>query len=83
MDTEGHQNATPNAADRFDIPERFLLYYIIIHTRRNWNASIRYMHTCMYLHRYKTFISILIINDSKNIKYLRVALVRYLLRNLC
>lgn len=24
MDTEGHQNATPNAADRFDIPERFL-----------------------------------------------------------
>lgn len=27
MDTEGHQNATPSAADRFDIPERFSLYY--------------------------------------------------------
>lgn len=82
MDTEGHQNATPNAADRFDIPERFSLYYIIIHTRRDRNASIRRMHICMYSHRRKRFISI-IINDSKTIKYLRTAAIRYLLRNLC
>lgn len=52
MDTEGHQNATPSAADRFDIPERFSLYNLNVYNIRIFVYTHTHTHTLLLINNY-------------------------------